>query len=77
MSDLAKLRIGQLRLIGIQRKRKLRKRGEYVFWSVELNSWAWEPGESFFRVISIKQLKSNIGKLSASDKASTVGALGR
>lgn len=41
------LRMGLLRIVGKQRARKLRRRGEIVQWSSELNSRVWLPAFPF------------------------------
>lgn len=43
MSDLEMLQAGIYRKIGRQRKRTLRKRGERVWFSPELQHFVWEP----------------------------------
>lgn len=43
MSDLEKVQAKIYRQISNRRARKLRKRGEFVRWSVELQSYIWEP----------------------------------
>lgn len=43
MSDLEMLKAGIYRKIGRQRKRTLRKRGEFVWFSPELGHHVWEP----------------------------------
>lgn len=40
---LIPVRDKSIRVIGIQRKRKLQRRGESVWWSQILNSWVWSP----------------------------------
>ncbi len=40
------LRTGEIRLVGTQRKRKLRKRGVNVRWCAELGGFIWCPKES-------------------------------
>jgi hypothetical protein len=37
------LKTGKIRAVGLQRKRKLKKRGICVRWCMELNSYIWEP----------------------------------
>lgn len=39
---LARLRSGELRIVGVQRKRKLRKRGVSVWWDADLRALVWE-----------------------------------
>jgi hypothetical protein len=34
---------GEVRVVHTQRKRKLRKRGVYCWWSHCFNAWIWEP----------------------------------
>jgi len=43
MERLALLRAGALRLVGRQRARKLRRRGERVYWDPDLGRLVWEP----------------------------------
>jgi hypothetical protein len=43
MSDLKMVQAKIYRIISNRRAIKLRKRGEFVKWSVELNSYIWEP----------------------------------
>lgn len=55
MSDLEMLQAGIYRKIGRQRKRTLRKRGERVWFSPELQHYVWEPDwhKGFKRVTSL------------------------
>ncbi len=46
MNDLVRLRAKSYRIVSSRRARKLRKRGESVWWSVELDSYIWEPQET-------------------------------
>lgn len=41
--DLAMLQAGIYRKISNRRARKLRKRGELVKWSYDLDSYVWQP----------------------------------
>lgn len=43
MGDLEMVQAGVYRIICKRRAKKLRKRGEFVKWSAELNSYIWEP----------------------------------
>ena len=43
MNDLEMVSAKVYRMVSARRARKLRKRGEYVRWSIELNSYYWEP----------------------------------
>jgi hypothetical protein len=43
MDDLELVKAKIYRIISPRRAKKLRKRGEYVKWSVEVNSYIWEP----------------------------------
>ena len=43
MTDLDMVKAGYYRAICARRARKLRKRGEFVAWSHELNGYYWEP----------------------------------
>lgn len=43
MGDEDMVCAGVYRVVCNRRARKLRKRGEFVQWSVELNSYYWEP----------------------------------
>ena len=44
MNDLERLRNKEIRIVSAKRKRKIQKREDvFVFWSAELNSYAWEP----------------------------------
>jgi hypothetical protein len=41
--DFDKLKAGELRIVGNQRKRKLRKKHRLVWWSRDLAAWVWSP----------------------------------
>lgn len=40
---LVPVRDKSIRIIGTQRKRKLQRRGESVWWSQILDAWVWRP----------------------------------
>lgn len=42
-TDLDMVRAKIYRMVSNRRARKLRKRGEFVKWSVELDCYIWEP----------------------------------
>ena len=42
-AELARLVTGELRIVHAQRKRKLRKRGERVWWNNGICEWVWTP----------------------------------
>lgn len=43
ITDLELVKVGNYRIISNRRARILRKRGEFLKWSRELNSYIWEP----------------------------------